>query len=172
MLAGSASDPQAPLADFARALQCNAHSLAALESKAHVLAEQLGRTAEAVQVLDRAVAFYPESAPAVAARDVLLARLGKREAARQDAEQALSLDRAAPTVFQVAGIYARLSQQQPDDLLRCLALLATALRQGYGAELMDTDKDLDFVREDSQFKKLLEAVHRLHSVSADAPSKK
>jgi eukaryotic-like serine/threonine-protein kinase len=101
-----------------------------LESKAHVLAEQLGRSEEAVQVLDRAVAFYPEYAPAIAARGVLLARLGRREAARQDAEKALSIDRSAPIVFQVAGIYALLSQQQSDDRFHCLALLATALRQG------------------------------------------
>ena len=170
-VARSASDSQAALADFDRALACNALSLAALESKAHVLAEQLSRTEEAVQVLDRAAAFYPEYAPTVAARGVLLARLGRREAARQDAEKALSLDPTAPTAFQVAGIYALLSQQEPGDRLRCLTLLATALRQNYGAELMDTDKDLDFVREDPQFRQLLEAVQAFQTISPHGPRK-
>ncbi len=83
-------------------------------------------------MLDRAVSSYPEHAPTIAARGVLLARLGRREKAVKDQEQALSIDSSAPTMFQVAGIYALLSPQQPDGRRRAISLLLAALQKGFG----------------------------------------
>jgi serine/threonine protein kinase/Tfp pilus assembly protein PilF len=156
-----ASAPQTALADFDRALESNPRSLPALENKAHVLAERLGRTEEAVQVLDRALALSPEHGPTRAARGILLARLGKREAALQDAEGTLSLDTSAVTLYQVAGIYALTSRLNADDGLRAFPLLASALRQGFGDELIQTDRDLDPLRKDPRFQQLLQAVRLL-----------
>jgi tetratricopeptide (TPR) repeat protein len=162
------AEPQAALADFGRALDRNPRSLAALESKAHVLAERLGRTEEAVRVLDRAVAFHPEAAPARAARAVLLARLGKREDALGDVRQALSCDRSPAILYQVAGAYALTSRQAPDDRARALALLASALRQGHGHDLLCADRDLDPIRNDPDFRQLLQAAQALRKGAAPA----
>jgi tetratricopeptide (TPR) repeat protein len=154
-------DPRAALADFDRALAINPRSLPALESKAHVLAEKLGRTAEALQVLDRAVDCNPESSPIRAARAVLLARLSKGQAARREAKEALALDSSPPTVYQVAGVYALTSRQCPEDRREALALLTSALRRGYGHQLLETDRDLDALRDDPHFQQLLQATRAL-----------
>src|SRR5262249_55942991 len=53
------ADPRGALADFDRALRLNPRSLDGLQNKASVLAEQLGRTADAVDVLNQAVPRYP-----------------------------------------------------------------------------------------------------------------
>jgi hypothetical protein len=107
------------------------------------------------------VGFHAESQPIRAARAVLLARLGKAQAARREAWEALSLDRSPKNVYQVAGAYALLSRQSPEDSQQALALLVTALRQGYGHDLLETDKDLDALREDPRFRELLQATQAL-----------
>src|SRR5207302_698991 len=132
-LARLAADPPGALADFEEALMLNPRSQSALQNKAHVLGK-LGRTAEAVQALDAAVALYPDFVPARSGRGVLLARLGEREAALRDAREALRRDTKAATLYQAAGIYALTSQQQPDDRREAFRLLAAALRQGFGAD--------------------------------------
>jgi hypothetical protein len=46
-----------------------------------------------------------------------------------------------------------------------LALLASALRNGYGSKLIDGDIDLDPIRNDPGFQKILQAARTLHAVS-------
>ncbi len=162
-----ATAPEGALADFDRALRHNPRSLPALENKAHVLAERLGRTDEAVRVLDRALKWYPEHAPAHASRGVLLARLGRREAALQDARAALSLDDSPATRYQVAGIYALTSRQHGPDRRSAFALLKAALQQGYGHDLVPADGDLAPLRSEPAFRQLLEAVRALRQGQAD-----
>ena len=70
----------------------NPRSLAGWQNRAHVLAERLGRTREAIAALDRVLALHPEQVPALAARGVLHARLGRRTEALRDAKAALSRD--------------------------------------------------------------------------------
>jgi serine/threonine protein kinase/Tfp pilus assembly protein PilF len=153
-LAKLGADPKAALADFDRALQFNPRSLDGLQNKASVLSEQLGQPHESVKVLNRAVELYPEFVPARAGRGVLLARLGKRPEARQDAEECLRLDYQPATLYQVAGIYALTSKQRPDDREEALFLLASALRKGYGWDLIAIDSDLDPIRNLPEFRRL------------------
>jgi serine/threonine protein kinase/Tfp pilus assembly protein PilF len=156
-----AAAPAEALADFDRALDRNPRYLPALENRAHVLAERLGRTDEAVRALDRAVGLYPECGRARAARGILLARLGKREGAMQDAREALAGDDSPATLYQIAGIYALTSRQQEDDRREAFALLTAALRRGFGYDLVGTDPDLDPIRGDPRFRQLLEAARAL-----------
>jgi serine/threonine protein kinase/Tfp pilus assembly protein PilF len=146
--------PQAALADFDQALLLNPFSRDALQNKASVLAEQLGRTSEAIAVLDRAIELHPEFVPARAGRGVLLARLGKRRAAHQDAEECLRRDIQPATLYQVAGIYALTSKHTPEDAKQAFLLLNCALDKGYGRDLLGIDPDLDPIREQPDFKRL------------------
>jgi eukaryotic-like serine/threonine-protein kinase len=166
-VARSQGDPAGAVEDLDRALQCNPFCLAAMESKANLLSERLGRTADAIGALDRAVATYPENGGLLAARGVLLARVHRDEAARKDARSALDLDRSPAIAYQVAGIYALLSQQSPADFDRAIALLASALRDGYGGDLIATDKDLDPIRQRPQFQQLLQALRTLQPAATD-----
>jgi serine/threonine protein kinase/tetratricopeptide (TPR) repeat protein len=152
------TDPKAALADFEQALRFNPRSLEGLQNKASVLADQLGQTGQALSVLDRAVELYPWFVPARAGRGVLLARLGKRTEAIRDAEECLRQDAKPATLYLVAGIYSRTSKQQPQDRDEALFLLSTALRKGYGRELIAIDTDLDPIREHPDFRRVLEQV--------------
>ena len=109
-LARLESDPQGALSDFNAALALNPRSKSALQDKAHVLAEKLGRTEEAIQALSLALRYHPDYVDAIAARGVYHARLGRREPALADARAALAQSDQPGTIYQVAGIYALTSK--------------------------------------------------------------
>jgi tetratricopeptide (TPR) repeat protein len=157
-LARPGSDLSGALADFEQALRLNPRSLPALENKAHVLAERMGRTQEAVTVLDEVIALYPDRVTSIASRGVLHARLGRRQSAVADAIDALGLDQSPETVYQVAGIYALTSKKHPDDRKEAFRLLDSAFRQGYGFDLVDTDPELAPIRSLPEFTRLLKAA--------------
>lgn len=158
----AANDPHAALSDFNQALDCNPTFLPALESKAHVLSEHLDDVAGALTVLDEAVRKHPETASPLASRAVLLARQNKTIEAVTAAERALAADSSPAVRYQLAGVYALLSREQTDHKAQAFSLLETALRAGFGANLIERDSDLDSLRTDSRFKRLLDAVQTLH----------
>jgi serine/threonine protein kinase/regulator of sirC expression with transglutaminase-like and TPR domain len=159
-------DPNGALADFDAALTINPRSKSALENKAFVLAERLGRPEEAIRVYDTTLLHHPDDAKAVGPRGVYHARLGRRDAALADARAALVLSDRAPTVqdqaftiYQVAGIYALTSRQQPEDRREALRLLALALRKDASwLRVLPDDHDFDPIRGRSEFDELLRAV--------------
>ncbi len=114
------------LADLDAALAINPNSSTALKDKTFVLAEHLGRTAEAVTVSNHLVSLYPDWPPARGARGVFLARLGQREAALADANHVLSKSgtHTSRIRHQVASIYALTSRQNPDDRKEALRFLS------------------------------------------------
>ena len=151
-------DSEAALADFDAALSLDGRSFVALQNKAHVLSERLNRPDEAIEALDNAIELYPELAPAVAGRGVLHARQGRRELAVTDARRSLALDRGAAARYQAACIYALTSRKEPGDAAVAIKLLAAALDEGFGRDLIDQDADLDPIRSHPEFPRLTEAV--------------
>jgi tetratricopeptide (TPR) repeat protein len=160
--ARSASDPAGALADYDRALALNPRSRVALQNKASVLSERLNRPEEAVAVLDRLLALFPDSVPARAGRGVVLARLGRRDAALKDALGCLARSGEAMTRYQVACVYALTSRQQPEDRARALQLLTEAVRAGFGIPWLATDHDLDPLRGAPEFQRLTAAAATLY----------
>jgi serine/threonine protein kinase/tetratricopeptide (TPR) repeat protein len=150
--------PNEALSDFDQALALNPRCLAALEDRAAVLADLPGRTAEAVQALDRAIELYPEHAQARAGRGVLLARLGKYEEALRDAREAERLDAEPANLYRVAGIYALASREKGVYRREAFRLLAAALRAGYGFEYLNGDPELASLRALPEFKRLVAAA--------------
>lgn len=146
---------RAALDDFNQALRIDPRSRDALQNRAHVLAERLGRIEEAIETLNGLVASCPDFAPARAGRGVLLARAGRRPEALRDAESSLRLDTSPAMHYQIACIYALTTKQQPGDSVEALQLLAAALRKGYGHDLLDRDADLDSIRALPAFQRLV-----------------
>jgi serine/threonine protein kinase/tetratricopeptide (TPR) repeat protein len=165
------SDQRAALAALDEALKLNPRSLAALQNKAHILSK-LGRNALAAQVLNRAIASHPDFIPARAGRGVILARLGQRQAAHKDAVDCLARDNKPLTIYQLAGIYALTSKTHPDDRKQAFRLLSVALQKGCGFDLLETDKDLDPIRKDPQFQKLVQAARAIRSAQTAASAKR
>lgn len=158
------SDPKGALADFEQALVFNPLSRRALQNKASVLAEKLGRTAEAIQVLDHLLTLHSDSVIARAGRGVLHARLDQRDKAHQDATDSLARDSQPATLYQVAGIYALTSRTHPDDRREALRLLSAALQKGYGFDMLERDRDLTPLHGEVAFQRWLEAARALQSV--------
>jgi tetratricopeptide (TPR) repeat protein len=134
---------------------------AALASRTLLLGQLHTYHQEAVKCLDHIAQLYPDHAPTFAGRGVLHARVGKWDLARKDAQAALALDRSSEMLYQVGCIYALTSRQKPEDRGPALKLIGDALRQGYGAQLLATDSDLDPLRHLPEFKKLLTAATAL-----------
>lgn len=162
------ADPATSLVHLEKALAVNPRSLDALQDKAYVLAEKLNKIAEAEAVLDLAVGFYPDFVPSRSARGVMRAILGRRDDALADARESLWRDTGPRILYQVAGIYAVTSRQVPEDKVEAYRLLSTALRQGFGFDELAEDRELDPIREQPEFRKLLEAARAIREAAPDA----
>jgi tetratricopeptide (TPR) repeat protein len=156
-----ARDPDGALADFVAAERLNPRSVVALQNQAHVLGERLNRPADAIAALDRAAALRPESGDILCGRGVLLARLGRYDAARRDADAALRSDPSPARRYQAACVYALTSPDRASDALQALSLLAGALRDGYGHDILASDHDLDPLRDRAEFRRLTDAAAAL-----------
>jgi tetratricopeptide (TPR) repeat protein len=170
-LARQSRDPRAALADYDAALKLNPRYRAAFQNKANVLAENLGRTEEAIKALDQVLALYPNYVPARAGRGVLHARLGRREAAHADARETLRTNSEPFTIYQVAGIYALTSRQEPADRREAFRLLESTLNRGFGLNLIEQDRDLDAIRDQPEFRQLVEAARVRRSRGTPRPGK-
>jgi tetratricopeptide (TPR) repeat protein len=156
------NDLPGALADFEQALELNPRYRAALINKAHVLGERLKRTEDALAVLDRVVELYPEHVHARSSRGVLLARLGRRDAAHRDAVEALRRDSQPATLYQVACIYALTSQQHAADRQQALRLLKAAVpRESRWLQTVQTDPDFAPVRDQDDYREVLQALKRV-----------
>jgi serine/threonine protein kinase/tetratricopeptide (TPR) repeat protein len=76
-LAKKDDDPKGALEDFDQALGLNPLSFEGLQNKAALLSDKFGKDGEALQVLNNAVEFYPDSVLARGGRGILLARQGE-----------------------------------------------------------------------------------------------
>ena len=101
--------------------------------------------------------------PARAGRGVLLARAGRTEAAEEDARESLLRDTRAPNLYQVAGIYALNSRKRPGDRVQALHLLSEALRAGFGLDLVDKDTDLNPIKDNPEFHRVVDAARQFRA---------
>jgi serine/threonine protein kinase/Tfp pilus assembly protein PilF len=156
-------DPTAAAADFRKALELNPRSLPARQNLAHVLAEKLKEPRKALAELDKLVGLYPEHAPAVAGRALVLARLGEFAAARQEIERARLLSDDAEILYQAASVYSLASKDAPEDLPKAVALLRDSLKKGH-ANLRGLEKDPDFdpLRANGEFQEIRRAADALY----------
>jgi hypothetical protein len=75
-------------------------------------------------------------------------------------------DTSPARLYQVACINALTSRKEPDDRWRAFQLLSAALRQGFGFELLEGDHDLDPIRQEPEFRRLVQAARDLRPVTA------
>jgi hypothetical protein len=94
---------------------------------------------------------------------VVLARLGRREKALADAEAVLKAGREPVSQYQVACIYALLGKDNPDYKTLAVHHLTAALQAPPQLrQWLALDNDLDNLRKDPEFQKVVEAVRVLH----------
>ena len=128
----------------------------ALQNKAHVLGELLGRGDDALKVLDTLLKYHPELVEAICGRGVQLARFGRHDAALRDARNAMNLDENALTTYQVACIHALLAKRDPPRSRDALRLLSEAVRKDRSwISVARTDPDMASIRGLPAFEELL-----------------
>lgn len=108
-----------------------------------------------VRAAEKHLELHPDDARALILGACSLVDLKENEKAILWAERALESDRGEPSVlYNVACMYAQL-----DDKDRAIELLTEAIDQGYGHRAwVENDGDLETLREDDRFKKLLERL--------------
>lgn len=140
------ADPKGAMADFKAALELNPRSLIAIQNQAHLFADKLNDAEAALAAATRACELYPQFAPARVGRAVVLARCGKPEEARREAEKARALSDDPLITYQVGCVYALTSKANPDDTKKAFDAIRKAIGDGY--------RDLKMFREDSDLNPL------------------
>lgn len=150
----------AALHDFEQALRVDPQRAETLQNLAALKAEKLRQPERAIEPLTRLMEIDPQSASTVATRGVLFARLGRVPEALADARRAMQIDASADTLYRVAGIFALLSRQQRQAAESAMALLrrAAVLDGRRVLENMETDVDLDPIRDRDDFQALLDTL--------------
>jgi tetratricopeptide (TPR) repeat protein len=158
----------AALGDFEVVLRRNPRSFAAIRNKAFLLAEKLNRPADAVAVLDGALEMFPDSVALRQGRAVYRARLGRRDDALADVAVCLRDDGSAQSEYKAACVHALSKPLGPEDRAAALRHLVAALRKNYDRlDLIETDHDLDALREDTDFKNVLRNARELRERSPE-----
>ena len=155
-------DPKGALADFYQALQLNPRSYVALHNIAHMLTKSNPADPKALPILDKLIQLYPTRTTARSSRGLLLAALGKREAAHADAKVLLKPGCSSNyTYYRAAEIYALTTQHNPKDRDAALKYLRTALRSGYGLTHFERNPRFASLRTTPEFRRLVAAVRVL-----------
>jgi eukaryotic-like serine/threonine-protein kinase len=159
-------DPKGAIDDFQKALTINPRSLVALQNQAQVLADKLKNNEAALAVVTKAVELYPEFAPAVAGRAVILARLGQRNEALKLIEKARRVSSDPEILYTAACVYSLTSKNEADrqaDQAEALELLRRAYKDGYrDLRGLAKDSDLDALRGLRKFKEIEQAAYALY----------
>jgi tetratricopeptide (TPR) repeat protein len=148
------SDPAAALADLEQAVKLSPNSIPARQNQAYVL-DKLGRDEDCLVVLTRLTELAPANVEYRSGRAVLLARLKKYDEAVRAITKELEGNPSAGLRYQAACVYALSSRNTPAHKAEALKVLTTVIRDGFPATELATDKDLDPLRGEPDFQRLL-----------------
>lgn len=152
-------EPKAALADFQSALLISPNNAAARLNIAHVQAEVLGDTNEAIKTLSTLIDLKQGRTSAIASRGILRARSGAINEALADAEWAARSKPSAIEMMQIAGIHAMAASGQTGKEV-ALVWLARALAVDPSLRrLAGEDSDLASLRGLQEFRALVASVN-------------
>jgi tetratricopeptide (TPR) repeat protein len=149
--------PERAKTDLQAALRIEPTSTIALQNLAYVESEHLHDMEAAMSALDQILLWNAENESALSGRSVLQARFGRVQECLQDLDiLAKRESKLLPsTLYQMGCAHALISKQSNKSVERALYLLAKAIRRGYGAEVIETDPDLDLLRGHASFVALI-----------------
>jgi serine/threonine protein kinase/Flp pilus assembly protein TadD len=163
-------NPEVALAGLKTAEQYFGPQPRILQTMAHILSERLGREPESLEVLNRLIAANPSYQKALAGRAVLHARTGNYDGAIEDIGQLAKTQQSLPAdlMFQVACAWSLCSKTREQARPQAWRWLTKAIVAGYGADLLDTDRDLEPLREDPEFAVIRRTAWLLEGKKTDA----
>ncbi len=146
-------NPQKAKQDLESALKISPTASIVLQNLAHVESEYLNDLSASRSALDLILENDLENELALAGRAVLLGRLGQVEECLEDLERLAQKQSklTASTLYQMGCAHALISSKRQGSDIQAATLLAQALRRGYGAEVLSTDKDLIALQDNPTF---------------------
>lgn len=156
-------NPLGAIEDFQEAEKLNPRSLPAMQNQVYVYIELLRQPEKAKPVLNRILAVQPDYSPSLISRAQLAARDGNIDAACQDVERAMAIDGRPQIAFQAAGVYAALAPKREELGKKALALLVRAFRAGVSESEIDSNHDLDPIRDWPEYQSIREAAKVLRN---------
>ncbi|MDV6028653.1 MAG: tetratricopeptide repeat protein [Phycisphaera sp. RhM] len=144
------TDPEAALVDLQLAHQLDPDRPALQRLIAQVLAVQLGRHEEAVEVYGKVIEMQPNNEVARIDRALSLVRLGRTQEALADTKIAMEDPNSARTLYQAACVHALIGKAF--NQRRAVTLLAKAVAQGYEPDNIGDDPDLASIRDHEEFR--------------------
>jgi eukaryotic-like serine/threonine-protein kinase len=119
---------------------------------------------KALEAQNQAVALAPEFAPAWAGRAVIHARIGLRQEAHKDVEQALFLSNDSSVLYRACCAFALTAKTNANDRERALKLFVMSLKAGYrNFKEIEADDDVISIRDSEEFKAALNAARILEN---------
>ncbi|MEZ6129234.1 MAG: protein kinase [Planctomycetaceae bacterium] len=163
-------DAEGAIDDFRAAIRINSLEHEAYRNIAHVLAEKLNRTEEAVAVLNETLTDTNENALCWMGRAVLHARLNHTEAAHADMATAMKFSQAPLVLYQAACVHA-LAPLDDTSVAKALRLMGQAFEKDSSLiELALSDADLKRLHSNDRFRKLIAAARIMQLMNADETS--
>ena len=160
--------PRKALADFQSAIEKNPDSLTARRNQVLILADELRDDAAALKAADELAKFFPQYSQGRAIRALVLARLGRRDEAIQEAAACRKLltakgpnFRDERVVYRLAVVHAVVarSAEERSDAIR---ILKEALRAGFSDFAgLENERDLASIRELPEFQLAVESAKEL-----------
>jgi len=157
-------DPKAAEADFQKALVLNPRSVVALRNLAYLYTGKLPDLQKALAVYDRIIEVDTESAVNIAARALVLARLGRREESHRGIELARVKSNDAEILYLAASVYSLTSGATPADRAEAVALVRETLNKN-PAKIrgMQTDPNFGSLRDDPAVQEIFRAAATLQN---------
>ena len=116
---------------------------------------------QAVQTLNQALEQDPEFCDARSKRGILLAKLGQRDQAVEEAERLIQLEPTPARYYEAASIYSLTSPKDPHDAIRAIRLLGFALRSDHGVRVYERDPHFSPIANLPEFRRLAEGLKLL-----------
>ncbi len=163
--------PDRALRDLRAAEALDPDSFEVLQNIAHVQSEHLKDNLSAITTLDKILNRDPSKEMARGGRCVLLARVERFEDSLRDIEKLeQSSEGLLPaTIYQIGCAHALLSRNSKDGVSLAIAYVARALKRGYGGELLESDSDLESIRDAAEFQALITASKLTSDESVTLP---
>ncbi len=152
-------DPERAQATFHRVLRKDEKNAKALYGLGMLETRRNRFSAEAARFFARALEADPAFLEARRARANVLAHQGNWKSSREDIDWCAKMDPSGATLYSAACVYALNAQFCTDSAWaewfadRALDWLDQAIQKGYGRDLVETDTDLNAIRNRPEFKR-------------------
>lgn len=154
------TEPEAALEDLREAHRLNPDRPYLLYEMARILAVELNRHEDALELFDQVLAIQPKNEYALSRRALSLVRLNRKADALNDLKVAMQEPNDAKNLYQAACVHALIGMSQ--NRRRAITLLAKAIHQGYVPKNLENDPDLESIRNLGEFSVISRFIATAH----------